>query len=168
VATAPEAEQKAAGTKGVVVVAAVVVLVAVGFGLGAAYLLTRPASSAPPPAGSAASADSGAADYEYVPFGTTVVNLAEGRLTRYLQVTLILKVSKSLAPAIRDRMTAEKAVFQHWLITHLSDKKLEDVEGAAAITRVKREIEDGFNAILAEGGKPDKIDAVLFEEFNVQ
>jgi flagellar basal body-associated protein FliL len=44
---------------------------------------------------------------------------------------------------------------------------LEEVEGAAAIRRLQREIQDGFNAILAETGDA-KVDAVLFEEFNIQ
>jgi flagellar basal body-associated protein FliL len=148
------------------IAAVVVVLVAVALGLAAAYALSsKPAAPAAPPEASAQGAEPA---HEYVPFGTTVVNLAGGRLTRYLQVTITLEVEKGLAPAVKEQMEAREAVFKNWLITFLSDKQLEEVEGGASIRRLRREVQDGFNAILAEGAPGATIHDVYFEEFNVQ
>ncbi len=152
------------------IVGAAVVFGAVILGVATAFVLTAP-SKAPPeaPAGKAsAQAAAAPAEFEYVPFGSVVANLSEGRLTRYLQVSIILKAQKGSGEALKKAMAGgEKAVFQNWLITYLSDKKLEEVGGAVAITRLQREILEGFNNILAQnGGK--KLEAVLFEEFNIQ
>jgi flagellar basal body-associated protein FliL len=143
------------------------VLVAAALGLAAAYALTSKLPEAPEKSEQQAAPEM-LSKREYVPFGTSVVNLAGGRLTRYLQVSIVLKVDKASAPAVQKQVqNGRKAVFKNWLITYLSDKRLEEVEGAAAIRRVQREVQDGFNAILAESGDT-RVEAVLFEEFNIQ
>ena len=95
-------------------------------------------------------------------------NLTEDRLTRYVKVNITLEVDPTKADAMTKLMTGpDKAVFRNWLITYLSDKQLQDVKGANAMNRLRREIQDGFNAILAERGDL-KVERVLFEDFNVQ
>jgi flagellar basal body-associated protein FliL len=149
------------------VVAVGLILLCAALGLGAALALTSKPAAVKSPA-AAEQAAPGAPEYDYVPFGSVVANLSDGRLTRYLQVSIILKVEKGSADALKAALAGgEKAVFQNWLITYLSDKGLDQVGGAAAITRLQREIEDGFNAILAQNNEP-KVQAVLFEEFNIQ
>ncbi|KPK66179.1 MAG: hypothetical protein AMK73_00805 [Planctomycetes bacterium SM23_32] len=145
-----------------------VVLVAVALGLAAAYALTGSSASGGGPSPGSAERAGGGVDYDYVPFGSTVVNLSGGRLTRYLQVNITLKVPEGAGGAVGQCVEGEKATFKNWLITYLSDKRLDEVEGAAAIRRLQREIQDGFNVILADSGAADKVEAVLFEEFNVQ
>lgn len=160
-------DRRAGLSKTLLIAGVVVVLGSVGLGLGLAFVLTAGAKT---PAQEAAVAQAAAAspEFEYVPFGSVVVNLSEGRLTRYLQVKTILKARPDCAQRLRERFDGgEKAIFQNWLITYLSDKRLDEVGGAAAIARLQREIQDGFNAILAQSGK-DKVEAVLFEEFNIQ
>jgi flagellar basal body-associated protein FliL len=104
----------------------------------------------------------------FVPFGDAIANLTEDRLTRYVKVNITLEVDPLRADAMQKLMTGPtKAVFRNWLITYLSDKQLQDVKGANAMNRLRREILDGFNAILAEQGDL-KVQRVLFEEFNVQ
>ncbi len=107
-------------------------------------------------------------DYKYVPFGSVVVNLAEGRLTRYLKVKISLKLLKEDAPKMKKLTeSGRKAVYTNWLITYLSGLKLEQVKGSDAIRRLRGKIRAGFNEILRR--KQDiQIEAVLFEEFNVQ
>lgn len=142
-------------------------LVAAALGLAVAFALTSKPPQGQGKPGSGIAHET-ADNYEYVPFGSSVVNLAGGRLTRYMQVNITLRVTRESAPAVRQQVeSGQKAVFKNWLITYLSDKQLEEVEGAAAIRRLQREIQDGFNAILAETGDA-KVDAVLFEEFNIQ
>jgi len=107
-------------------------------------------------------------EYVFVPFGSIVVNLAEGRLTRYLKVTITMQVEEDAASEISTIIRDEKfAMFQNWLLTFLSDLQLEDVRGSGAINRIRREVLDGFNALLAQYSE-HRIEAVLFEEFNVQ
>jgi len=107
-------------------------------------------------------------DSVFISFGEAFANLAEDRLTRYVKVNITLQVAPDNADAVQELIDGpKKAVFSNWLITYLSDKQLEDVKGANAMNRLRREIQDGFNAILAEQGQ-GKIERVLFEEFNVQ
>ena len=158
-----------AGVSTLVVLAlAGALVVAVALGLAIAFTLTN----APPPTTEAPAGDEGQADasapMQYVSLSSTVVNLAGGRMTRYLQVTVSLEVKKDSAEPVRQLATeTQKSVFKNWLITYLSDKRLEEVEGSAAIRRLQREIQDGFNAILAAHG-PHRVESVLFEEYNVQ
>ncbi len=49
----------------------------------------------------------------------------------------------------------------------MSDKGLQEVSGAGGVNRLRREIQDQFNALLYQDGS-DKIRDVLFEEFVVQ
>ena len=143
-------------------------LVALAAGVVAAYALTPSEAAEGAAADAVADVEEVAPEYEFVPFGDVQVNLSGARMTRYMHVVITLKVSKDSAGEVRKLVEeSERAVFTNWLITFLSDKQLEDVDGAAAIRALQREILDGFNMILAESGE-DRVDDVLFEEFNVQ
>lgn len=108
------------------------------------------------------------AEHAFISFDPVVVNLAEGRLTRYLKVALSLKVERRHAERIDALVNEQRsAVFKNWLITYLSDLQLEDVKGAVSINRARREILAGFNAIL-DDLEDLYIEDVLFEEFNIQ
>lgn len=102
-----------------------------------------------------------------IPFGDAVVNLSEGRLTRYLRVKLILVVSDTEEKTITDLLAKKKPFLRNWLLGYLSDRSLEEVSGTAGVNRLRREIRDQFNAMLFPDGA-EKIDDVLFEEFVVQ
>ena len=151
-----------------ILVVGCLLVVAVALGLGLAFALTAAASAEAGEDSTAEQEQQGGADYEYVPFGATLVNLSGGRLTRYLQVTITLKVKAVSGPAVKARLKSEKAIFTNWMIMYLSDKQLDEVEGGESIRRLQREIQDGFNAILAQGGLALPIEEILFEEFNVQ
>lgn len=170
--TALRGDRRAGFSIAMAVGGAVVILVAMVFGLAVAYVVTRapsetPGDAVPSEAGAEAGAEA-APDCEYVPFGTAVANLSGGRLTRYLQVSITCEVDKDSAQALRELFEgSQKAVFKNWLITYLSDKRLDEVDGAVAIKQLQREIQDGFNALLAQSGDYE-VNAVLFEEFNIQ
>jgi len=103
----------------------------------------------------------------FVPFGEVTVNLDDGRLSRYLRLSFSLQVEKSDQIAVTKLVEEKKAILQNWLLSHLSDKGMDDIRGAAGQNRLRREILDQFNTTLFPDGY-DRIYDVLFEEFNVQ
>lgn len=142
-------------------------LLAAGGGVAVPYLLPgSPAAGstdAEPPTGPALSVD----DVVYVPVEEVIVNLDEGRLNRYLRLRISLQVAKPDEVTIAGLLTQRKAVLKNWLLSHLSDQGMDDIRGAAGQNRLRREIQDQFNTILFPDGY-DRIQDVLFEEFNIQ
>jgi flagellar FliL protein len=104
----------------------------------------------------------------FVPFGDVVVNLAEERLTRQLQIRITLLLAQDAdAELVEQALASERAVLMNWLIGYLSDKSLEEVRGAAGVNRARRDIQDRFNSLLFADGS-EKVRDVLFEEFTVR
>ena len=103
----------------------------------------------------------------FVPFGQTVVNLDEGRLSRYLRVSITLQVDEADEKSVTELVEQKRIILKNFLLSYLSDKRMEDIRGAAGQNRLRREIQDYFNATLFPDGY-DKIHDVLFEEFNIQ
>ena len=103
----------------------------------------------------------------FVPFGEVVVNLDDGRLNRYLDVTITLQVNEHEKDDISTKVKANEAVLKNWLISFLSDQDMEDIRGAIGQNRLRREIRDQFNTLLFPDGR-DRINQILFEKFAVQ
>jgi flagellar basal body-associated protein FliL len=163
----PDDRRKGLALVPVVAIAAAVLVAAVCAAVVAVAVTGSPSAGKPE---TVASGDAPKAQEQcaFVSFGDAVANLAEDRLTRYVKVKITLQVAPEQAVALQDLISGpKKAVLQNWLITYLSDKQLQDVKGANAMNRLRREILDGFNALLLEQGDY-KVDRVLFEEFNVQ
>lgn len=112
-------------------------------------------------------------DTIFLPFGepgkdqSVVVNLDEGRMSRYLRVAITLQIPKSQEENFKKQIEAKKIVLRNWLLSKISDLDLDDIRGAAGQNRLRREIREQFNAVLCPDGY-DQIYDVLFEEFNVQ
>lgn len=102
-----------------------------------------------------------------IAFGETAVPLADGRLTRYIRVKLMLVVDDAKEKDVTELLTKKKAFLKNWLIGYLSDRSLEDVRGAAGVNRLRREIRDQFNTLLFPDS-PEQINDVLFEDFLIQ
>ncbi|MBL8816045.1 MAG: flagellar basal body-associated FliL family protein [Planctomyces sp.] len=96
-----------------------------------------------------------------------VINLNEGRLTRYLRISFSLQIPKSQELEFPKLLEAKKAQLRNWLLSEISDKDIEEIRGAAGQNRIRREIREHFNSVLFPDGN-DQIYDVLFEEFNVQ
>jgi flagellar basal body-associated protein FliL len=96
-----------------------------------------------------------------------VINLDEGRMSRYLRLAITLQIPKSQEETFKARIEAKKIVLRNWLLSKGSDLDLEDIRGAAGQNRLRREIRDHSNSVLCPDGY-DQIYDVLFEEFNVQ
>lgn len=109
----------------------------------------------------------------FLPFGDTeeaqriVVNLDEGRLTRYLSVSITMQIPKTAEEDFKKKIEAKRILLRNWLLSKISDLDIEDIRGAAGQNRLRREIRDHFNSVLCPDGY-DQIYDVLFEEFNVQ
>lgn len=103
----------------------------------------------------------------FVQFGESVVNINDGRMSRYLRLSLTLQVDKAQQEEISKLVEARKVILKDWLLGYLSDKDMEAIRGAAGQNRMRREIMDHFNSTLFPDGY-DRIHDILFEEFNVQ
>ena len=109
----------------------------------------------------------------FMPFGepgkdhSMVINLDEGRMSRYLRMAITLQIPKSQEEAFKTRIEAKRILLRNWLLSKGSDLDLEDIRGAAGQNRLRREIRDHFNTVLCPDGY-DQIYDILFEEFTVQ
>ncbi len=103
----------------------------------------------------------------FIPFGEVVVNLDEGRLNRYLRLSITLQVDDVHQKEVTTGVETNRSILRNWLISYLSDKQMDDIRGAAGQNRLRREIQNQYNLILSPDGF-EKIKDVLFEEFTVQ
>ena len=103
----------------------------------------------------------------FITFDETVVNLNSDRLNRYLRIGITLQIQADEEEFVTEQLEMKKAILRSWLISYLADVSMEDIRGAAGQNRLRREIQDHFNSTLFEDGY-DRIQDILFEEFNVQ
>jgi flagellar FliL protein len=102
-----------------------------------------------------------------IPFGDVTVNLDEGRMNRYLRLKIAVLIAKEEEQIVTEAITAKTAILKSWLLSHLSDKTLEEIRGTAGLNMLRREIRREFNETLFSDRR-DRVYDVLFEEFNVQ
>lgn len=102
-----------------------------------------------------------------VDFGEVIVNLNEGRLNRYLDVSIKLEVNEKHLEEINAKLASKKPLLTNWLLSYLSDQDMEDVRGAIGQNRLRREIRDQFNTVLFPDGY-DRIENVYFVKFAIQ
>ncbi len=103
----------------------------------------------------------------YIQFGESVVNLNDGRMSRYLRVNMTLQVDEAQEEQITQLVEKKRLILKDWLLRYLSDKDMDAVRGKIAVNRIRREVTDHFNTTLFPDGY-DRIQSILFEEFNVQ
>lgn len=105
----------------------------------------------------------------FISFGPVTANLNEGRLTRYLRISITLEIrgSEELQKEFSEAMNTKRSLMVNWLLSYLADMTLDDIRGTAGQNRLRREIHDHFNAVLFPEGQ-GQIDDVLFEEFTIQ
>lgn len=103
----------------------------------------------------------------FLPFGEVTVNLNEGRMNRYLRLKISLQIDKTQQELVQAAVDKQGLILRNWLLSHLSDKELDEIRGAAGQNMLRREIRDQVNTVLFADGF-DRVYDVLFEEFNVQ
>ena len=104
---------------------------------------------------------------QFVSFGRIVTNLNESALTKYLSLDITLQVDGKDEAALKSAIEQRLPILRTWLTSHLADKSMEDVRGKVGVNRLRREIQDQFNALLFDDGQ-ERVQDVLFEEFHVE
>lgn len=104
---------------------------------------------------------------QFIPFGRIVVNLNEAALTKYLSLDITLLADAKDESEVLSGVEKRLPILRTWLTSHLADKSMEDIRGKVGINRLRREIQDQFNALLFDDGH-ERVRDVLFEEFHVE
>ena len=104
---------------------------------------------------------------DFVEFGEQVLNLNDPRFSKYLSVNFSLQVAKSQVEPIEKLIEERNDMLVNWLISHVSDKKSEDLRGAQGANQLRREIHDSFNQLLFDDGI-ERIQNILYKKFNIQ
>lgn len=102
-----------------------------------------------------------------IAFDSPVVNVADGRFTRYLLVKITLVVDEKDEKAVKELVEKEKPFLQTWVLGYLQDRTMEQLHGSAGMYRVRREVRDEFNHRLFSDGS-EKIRDILLTEYNFQ
>jgi flagellar basal body-associated protein FliL len=116
---------------------------------------------------SATATTPGSSPMVFIQYGEVTVNLDEQRMNRYLRIKIVLHVRRTDESIVKTAISEKELLLRSWLVSHLSDKELDEIRGKAGQNMLRREIRDQFNATLF----PDhyeRIYDVLFQEFNVQ
>jgi len=97
-----------------------------------------------------------------------VANLDEGRLSRYIRVSIILSIEDGQKQSALTALTEINPKIKDWVYGFLSGKTLEDVRGQDNQQKLRVEIQAGINSQLKSAGYPEFAKAVLFDEINIQ
>lgn len=143
-----------------IVISLVVGLVCGGLGFGFATMMpTDDGSEEPVEAEVAAPA--------FIPFGEVVANLQDGRMTRYLRLSITLQVDGEKEIDATAAVEEKKAILRNWILGYMSDLTLTDINGRTGQNRIRRDTQNQFNDILSPDGT-DVVRDILFEEFTIQ
>lgn len=158
---APEAVEKKSGSARGLIALAVVAVISGAVGFAVPRILFGKSSP------QAADQQPLSVKPAFVPFGETVVNIDEGRLNRYLRMSITLQVNEDKVAELTQKVEKRRAILKSWLLSYLSDRTMDEIRGAAGQNRLRREILENFNAVLSDDSS-EVIHDVLFEEFNIQ
>ncbi|MFO1092079.1 MAG: flagellar basal body-associated FliL family protein [Planctomycetaceae bacterium] len=103
----------------------------------------------------------------FIEFGELVTNLSSGRVSRYAKVSIYLQVPAAKRARISKAVSANKIILRNWLLSHLSGKTVEALQGSMGQDTIRLEIKNRFNELLFPNAMGE-IDDVLFKEFAVQ
>ncbi len=103
-----------------------------------------------------------------VPFPSFVANLRDETLTRYLRVGLVFAIDDGKKQAVNDALSEIRPHIKDWLLSHLADKTISDINGRQNQIKLREEIQAGINLQFKSAGHPEYVKAVLFDEINVQ
>ncbi len=147
------------------IMAAGVFVLAVGTGITAAKLVGGSGGSNADPL--ADISNSSTEKYQYYNFDLVTVNLNDPRLTRFIQVKLMLGIHPDYYDAAKERIEEKKPELTSWLITYLADCDLDDVRGKKNHNKILREVQDEFNHMLWPDSK-GLIANVTHSEWTIQ
>jgi flagellar basal body-associated protein FliL len=109
----------------------------------------------------------------FLPFGGVSCNIGDGQLNRFLRVTITLQFecpkddTAKQTEELQKLLDFNKPILTSWLLSYLSDMKMDDIRGAVGQNRLRREIQNQFSTVLFPDGDR-QVQNLLFEEFIVQ
>lgn len=101
-----------------------------------------------------------------VDFGEVITNLKEEKSTRFVKIKIMMEIAGP-EQATNQLVEKNKIRLKSWLIDHLADQTVKDLEGKAGHERLRREIIEKFNEILYEDGS-ERVRHVYFADFMIQ
>lgn len=103
----------------------------------------------------------------FIEFEEVVVNIQDGRMTRFLRLNPMLQVTTGSMEDATAEVDAQKAILRNWMISYLSDLTLDELKGSVAQNRIRRDIHNYFNDVLAPDGT-ELIQDVLINNIQLQ
>lgn len=103
----------------------------------------------------------------FIDFEEVVVNVQDGRMTRFLRLNPTLQVASGSMEDVTAEVESQKAILRNWMISYLSDLTLDELKGSVAQNRIRRDIHNYFNDVLAPDGT-ELIQDVLIGNYQLQ
>lgn len=104
---------------------------------------------------------------QFMQVGRLVVNLNEQTLTKYLTLDVVAQAEGKDAATVKSAIESRMPILRTWMTSHLADKSVDDLRGKVGINRLRREMQDQFNALLFDDGH-ERVTDILFEEFHIE
>ncbi|WP_437187503.1 flagellar basal body-associated FliL family protein [Planctomicrobium sp. SH668] len=162
-----DAKQSSTAGGGGVLVWAMIALVAAGVGVAVPFAVKLLAAQSHGHGGGSGTHTASSNGMKFLPYREVTVNLDEARMNRYLRIKIVLHIREADEKLITAAIAKNDLILRNWMVSHLSDKELDDIRGKAGLNMLRREIRDYFNSTLFDD-KYERIYDVLFDEFNVQ
>jgi len=121
-------------------------------------------AAAAAPIGGEHRADSGYIRFDKRPL---VCNIHGNRMTRYVNLSIILQVDPEIWGLASQRLAEHRVALKDGLLSHLADKTVEQLTGSGRQKQLQNEIRDLFNEIMFPN-QDGRVDAILFDEFAIQ
>jgi len=161
------------GSKNMIIMAAVAVLLMIGVGAGGYFLGHKsgggavkeggaaPAAEEAAPSGGEGGGEGGAAAGNLVEFNDVIVNLLDDQEPRYLKAAITLEMT---GPAAVADANAHKAQIKDAIILLLSNKTLLELRDMQGKLQLRADLMEKINSILPKG----KVKTLYFTDFIVQ
>ena len=95
-------------------------------------------------------------------------NLNEPGSTRMIQVTVVLELAADMDEENGKEFLKERVIrLRDWMGTYLAGMKLIQVKGSSSQSRMKVDIQEGFNGILFPDSKP-LVQKIMLKDFIIQ
>lgn len=102
----------------------------------------------------------------FVTFDRVVMNLNDPKLIKYLTLEIVLVVEPNKRQEMAVLLERHKPRLKHRLTSVVADRKVEDVMGADGIEKLRTDIAEEFNLVIA-GKKAGPVSEVLFDEWHI-
>ena len=156
----------ASGNKKMIIIMAVVGILLIGLSVGLTLWLLGGKDSGGEHATEEQATEEGVKKASYLPLETMVVNFADGRLARYLQVDIQLM---AYDPEVLKAAEEHMPVIRNDILVLLGGESYEQVSSREGKEKLRQQILDAVNRILKQqAGQKKGVEAVYFTNFVMQ